>query len=68
MIPMQVTPAYRDRVQPLLRALCRATPAEDEASLAAALAGLTAGPPHVRAAAAAALAEAPALDDQVCGL
>eukprot|EP00887_Chlorella_sp_A99_P001204 scaffold14.g1204.t1 len=59
---LEVTPAYRDRVQPLLRALCRATPAADVPALSAALRGLVAGPPHVRAAAAAALAAAPALE------
>ncbi|KAL4419436.1 hypothetical protein ABPG77_006363, partial [Micractinium sp. CCAP 211/92] len=60
---LEIIPAYRDRVQPLLRMLCGSTTADDVAGFLAALQGLLAGPPHVRGAALQALDHCPSIND-----
>ncbi|KAL4444093.1 hypothetical protein ABPG75_011830 [Micractinium tetrahymenae] len=60
---LEIIPAYRDRVQPLLRMLCSATTADDVPGFSAAVHGLLAGPPHVRGAALQALDHCPAIND-----
>ncbi|PRW50843.1 Translational activator GCN1 isoform A [Chlorella sorokiniana] len=60
---LEIIPAYRDRVQPLLRMLCASTPADDVEGFTAALQGLVAGQPHVRGAALQALDHSPAVND-----
>ncbi|KAI3427088.1 hypothetical protein D9Q98_007027 [Chlorella vulgaris] len=60
---LEIIPAYRDRVQPLLRMLCSSTSCDDVPGFTAGLRGLVAGPPHVRGAALQALDHCPAIND-----
>lgn len=61
---LEVLPVFLGRIQPLLSALCSGMAVDDVAGLHAALAGMTSGAAHVRAAALEAMLYAPVVGDK----